>query len=133
MDISSLIRSDQVRHRYDLRIVLIPMGTMEIDGLRSTCSNKNSSEQSKAKKKGEKGNERLGLLRIKRVDLTPHQHIGKNEVLEDLDSLRRPRLVELLERLEEVCRSLRPILYKSPTHMHRHGTHRQLGRSKRAN
>lgn len=53
---------------------------------------------------------RFCLLRVERVDVAPHEHVAEHEVLEDLHSLGRPRLVKLLERLEKVRRCLRPVL-----------------------
>jgi len=53
---------------------------------------------------------RLSLLGIKRIDIAPHEHVRKHEVLEDLNSLRRSGLVELLEGFEEVGGGLGPVL-----------------------
>ena len=45
---------------------------------------------------------RFGLLGIEGIDVRLHQHIGQDQVLETSGSAWRPRLVVVLERLEEI-------------------------------
>jgi hypothetical protein len=52
---------------------------------------------------------RLGFLAVKWVDFTSRQHIRQDEVLEDLDPLRRAGLVIVPERLEEVFTGTVPL------------------------
>lgn len=52
---------------------------------------------------------RLGLLRLERVDIAPHQHGRQDEVLQDLNPLRRTRLVVLLEGFVKVLIRLLPV------------------------
>ena len=62
--------------------------------------------------KPQRGRLRLGLLTVKRIDLTSSQHVGKHEVLEDLYPLLRPSFVVVTERLEEVLAGLVPLTYR---------------------
>lgn len=51
----------------------------------------------------------LGLLRVERVDVRVHQHVGQHQILEALDAALRARLVVVLEGLEEVGVRLFPL------------------------
>lgn len=53
---------------------------------------------------------RLGLLAVERVDLALGEHVREDEVLEDLDPLRRPGFVVGFERFEEVDLGFGPVL-----------------------
>lgn len=44
----------------------------------------------------------LGLLTVERVDLTACQHVGEDEVLEHLDTLRRAGFIVVAEGFEKV-------------------------------
>lgn len=45
---------------------------------------------------------RLCILRVKRVDVSTHQHMRQYEVLEHLEPLRTTRLIIVAESLEKV-------------------------------
>mmetsp|Transcript_58376 Transcript_58376/g.133956 ORF Transcript_58376/g.133956 Transcript_58376/m.133956 type:complete len:410 (+) Transcript_58376:422-1651(+) len=58
---------------------------------------------------------RLRLLRIERVDVRIHEHVGEDEVLEALHSPCDTRLVVILERLKKVVPRLFPLALR---HVH---------------
>ena len=55
-----------------------------------------------------RGHLRFRFLRIKRIDLRTHQHIGQHQVLETLNPTRTTRLIIILEGFEKVRMRLFP-------------------------
>ena len=77
MHFTSLVRVNQVSHGLYLRIVLV----------------------------------RLGFLTVEGVDLTPCEHVGEDEVLEDLDTLRGTCFVVVAERFEKIFACAIPLTW----------------------
>jgi hypothetical protein len=76
VDLSSLICINKICHSLDLWIVFV-----------SAKRNKRRKEEPR------KGELRFGFLTIKRIDFASSEHVGKNEIFEDLYSLGRTRLI----------------------------------------
>lgn len=95
VDVATLVSRDEVGHGDDLLVVFVTA----IEG-----------EVSSARREARNDDLRLGLVRVEGVDGAVHQHVSEDEVLEDLDTLRRSRFVVALERFEEVDLRLGPIL-----------------------
>lgn len=70
LHIPSLVCGDQTCHRDDLRIVLVP----ELISAYFLIVRHGSGS-------------RLRLLRVERVDIAPHEHVGKDHILENLYTL----------------------------------------------
>lgn len=52
---------------------------------------------------------RFSLLTVKGINLTSRKHIREHEVLQDLNALRRSRLIVVAERFKEVFAGFVPL------------------------
>ena len=82
MHLATLISLDESGHGGDLRVVLVTEDGEKVSRRRTGIPIDDL---------------RLGLLTVKGVDLTAHQHASKNKVLEDLNPLRATGLVVISE------------------------------------
>ena len=96
VNLATLVRVHQVSHRLDLWVVLVSISS----SVTGRCLRR-------------RGCARLGFLTVKWIDLTSSKHVGKHEILQDLNSLRRSCLIIVLERIKEVFRSACPVTCRS--------------------
>ena len=86
MDFTSLICVHKIGHGLDLWVVLVSIFKHDQRGYKVVSIFYS----------------RFGLLTVEWIDLAACQHVCKNQVLENLYSLRRPGFVIVLEGVEEV-------------------------------
>lgn len=94
MYLASLISIDEVGHGCYLWIALVPVLLHAVNLLLLPIKDSHS---------------RFSLLTIEGINLTSRKHVREHKVLQDLDALRRSRLIVVAKRFKEVFAGFVPL------------------------